>query len=199
MCSEIYRPWGDLITIQGRGRGAEQGTITEPQEHTQDTGSPRKVRPSGHGDTGREWPMMRRGLKFTAWLKYQAPVGLAILHCSGLNAETTISCSFKAFHIILSTLCTENLILVCKFQTKATVCEATACEVLLSHLSRHSHDELMPASFPNMCSARDNLLSLFGFKHKVCVWLRYLDGSHEYHINSLLLPGTLGSSVARTV
>lgn len=51
-CRDSYRPWGDLITTQGRGRGAEQGTITEPQEHTQDIGSPRKVRPLGHGRTG---------------------------------------------------------------------------------------------------------------------------------------------------
>lgn len=162
VCRDIYRPWGDLITIQGRGRGAEQGTITEPQEHTQDTGSPRKVRPLGHGRTG-TWVAHddTSRSQVPRRLKPQAPVGPAILHCSGINAGTTISFFFNGFHVLLSMLCTVNPILGYNHQTKAT---DRMCEVLLSHLNGLGHDKLRSASFPNMCSAIADLLNLLGFE-----------------------------------
>lgn len=61
----IYRPWGDLITIQGRGRGAEQGTITEPQEHTHRTQEvPGRYGLWAKGGLGHGWPTMTARLRF---------------------------------------------------------------------------------------------------------------------------------------
>lgn len=90
--------------------------------------------------------------------KGQATVGLVVLHCSGINAGTSLFFPLKPFIILLSILCAVNLILGTAFKPKPQ----TLCEVLLSHLN--SCDELMLGSFPKTCSTIVDLLHLIGFE-----------------------------------
>lgn len=90
--------------------------------------------------------------------KSQATVGLAILHCSGINAGTSLFFPLKPFITLLSILCAVNLILGTAFKPKPQ----TVCEVLLSHLN--SCYELMLGSFPKTCSTIVDLLHLLGFE-----------------------------------
>lgn len=95
MQRDISRPWGDLM-VTGRGRGAKQGTITEPQEHTQGIVKPREGQVSGTtAERLRWWRMIRIGLKSTGGPSTQTTVGKVSLH---LQCRVHIFSLLKAFH-----------------------------------------------------------------------------------------------------
>lgn len=92
----------------------------------------------GHGKrTGRKVAHDENTAQVNRGAKGQATVGLVILHCSGINAGTSLFFPLKPFIILLSILCTVNLIL----GTALTSKPQTVGEVLLSHLN--SCHELM--------------------------------------------------------
>lgn len=137
----------------------EEGGEKLSRDHHRTTGAhtgDRKVRPLGHGRTGWKVAHDENTAQVNRRTEGQVTVGLAMLHCSGINAGTSLF-PLKPFSILLSILCTVNLILGTAFETKATV-----CKVLLTHLN--SSDELRPGSFPKICSAVVDLLHLLGFK-----------------------------------